>query len=160
MRELARQIGDKRLMVSDSARAVKALEYTLEERQIDVLGATDYKALGSNEAERKVKQEALLRQDPQWKATHDALHSERSLFMKLEGELKALEDVRRGEEWLIRAALAGLEIPSDSEHVDDDAFVDYAVERKVAESTRRPPPPPDPPSSYVDEINAFWGNQF
>lgn len=159
MRAIAKQVADKRLQVSRSAVTVKTLEHQLEERQIAVLSQVNYSELGKNESERKLRQEVLLREDAEWKALYDALHIERLNLARLEDELESLRDLRRGEEWLVRAALAGLDVPTDGRRVDDAIFDDAATEYRTIEASerfqRRPPVPPAPP--VRDAIEELYG---
>ena len=161
---IATDLSTARRQLTTARVGLADVQFRLAEAEAETLCGVEYAALGKNEGERKLALERLLRDNATWLALHHAVHEAKMRVLELEGEVSAIEDQRRGEEWAIRAALAEGSDPLTTEHTpgsDKEAFDDRLTEhatRKVVQYRQRPaarvlhdvaPPEPLP---TVDEL--------
>jgi hypothetical protein len=142
IKDLAHQIARVQGELGEAEVGKADLEYRLSEAASSVLRNLDYTALGSNEATRKMGLEQKLRDDPTWAALSVSLHEAKLRVMRLASELERLKELRRGEEWAIRAQLVaqddGLhDREPGSDPALDERMIDDRVKRVVQYRPRK-----------------------
>lgn len=141
LKKISEQIAYKRTELTSARIGLADLRYRLHEVETGLLRGVAYSELGKNEQERKLALDQLLRSDDEWKAHHLACHEAELRALELEGELESLGDIRRGEEWAIRAALADLPSHDAPPGSDRAVFDERATELRVVEAAHRFQPP-------------------
>lgn len=85
---------------------------------------------GKNEEERKRFRIGVLNANERWSDTNENLERVEMALIKTEAQIAYYSELRRAEEWLIRAALAGLSVSSDAP-LSDGVFEDRAIEKRI-----------------------------
>jgi hypothetical protein len=103
------------------------LKQRLSEIELDVLqGGVE----GKNEEIRKLTRANMLLANSEWRDTDESLRNTETMLIAIEAQIAHFSELRRAEEWLIRAALAGLPLFSD-EPLSDGVFEDRAIEKRI-----------------------------
>ncbi len=144
IRELAQDIAEATARLTQARVEQMELKYQCELAERDTLHGIDYKGLGSNEAERKLRMEELLANSSNLQQLREMLHQNAKEVLLLEGKLEEVVALRRGEEWAGRLLQAeALLQRGRTQGTDRD--VAEGVEEALEEAT------------YAATIDTLWG---